>query len=48
MCVRYSTEELAVIHDFTSRCQQMTVDETGKLRAAGAPTKSKGSKVARQ
>ena len=48
MCARYSTEELAVIHDFTSRCQQMTVDETCKLRAAGASPKNKRGKVARQ
>jgi DNA-binding MarR family transcriptional regulator len=48
LCSRYSTEELAVIDDFTSRCQEMTVDEVSKLRAAGAAAKSKGGKGTRQ
>ena len=39
LCARYSTEELAVIHDFTTRCQQMAIDEACKLRAAGAAAK---------
>jgi DNA-binding MarR family transcriptional regulator len=48
ICSRYRTKELAVIHDFTSRCQLMAVDETCKLRASGAATKSKEITVARQ
>jgi len=49
LCARYSTEELAVIHDFTTRCQHMAIDEACKLRAAGAAAKrAKGSKGTRQ
>jgi DNA-binding MarR family transcriptional regulator len=48
LCARYSTEELAVIQDFTTRCQQLALAETGKLRAAGAAARrAKGSKVTR-
>jgi DNA-binding MarR family transcriptional regulator len=39
LCGRYSTEELAVIRDFTDRANQMALDETRKLRAADAPAK---------
>ena len=39
LCARYSTEELAVIHDFTTRCQQLAIDEACRLRAAGAAAK---------
>jgi DNA-binding MarR family transcriptional regulator len=46
LCARYSTEELAAIHDFTTRCQQMAIDEAGKLRAAAK--RAKGSKVPTQ
>jgi hypothetical protein len=35
LCERYTTEELAVIHDFTIRARQMTDEETRKLRAEG-------------
>jgi DNA-binding MarR family transcriptional regulator len=48
LCQRYSTEELAVIYDFTVRCQQLAIDETRKLRTANVATKgSKGTKTAK-
>jgi predicted transcriptional regulator len=40
LCARYSTQELAVIHDFTTRASQMTYEEIRKLREAGAAAKS--------
>jgi DNA-binding MarR family transcriptional regulator len=33
LCERYSTEDLAVICDFTIRCQQLAIDEARKLRS---------------
>jgi DNA-binding MarR family transcriptional regulator len=45
LCARYSTQELAVIHDFTVRAQQMAEQETRKLRQ-GAPARQ-GSKRAK-
>lgn len=36
LCARYSTKELAVIHDFTVRAHQMAIVEAHKLRAPGA------------
>jgi DNA-binding MarR family transcriptional regulator len=36
LCARYSTKELAVIHDFTVRAHQMAIEEAHKLREAGA------------
>jgi DNA-binding MarR family transcriptional regulator len=42
LCERYSTQELAVIHDFTTRAQQMTLEETRKLREEGAAAKGAG------
>jgi DNA-binding MarR family transcriptional regulator len=42
LCERYNTEELAVIHDFTVRCQQLAMDETQKLRAVSAATSRAG------
>jgi DNA-binding MarR family transcriptional regulator len=40
LCERYSTQELAIIHDFTIRAQEMTYEETRKLREAGVATKT--------
>lgn len=34
LCASYSTEELAVIRDFTVRSRQMAIEETRKLREA--------------
>jgi DNA-binding MarR family transcriptional regulator len=39
LCQRYSTEELAVIHDFTVRCQELAIDETRNLRTANVGTR---------
>jgi DNA-binding MarR family transcriptional regulator len=39
LCKHYSTEELAVIHDFTVRCQELAMDETRKLRTANVRSK---------
>jgi DNA-binding MarR family transcriptional regulator len=36
LCGSYSTEELALIHDFTVRVNQMTMKEVDKLRSGGA------------
>jgi DNA-binding MarR family transcriptional regulator len=48
LCERYSTEELAVIYDFTVCANEMALDEAGKLRTASASGKrAKGTKVAR-
>jgi len=38
LCERYTTEELAVIRDFTDRCRQMAEDETRKLREGATTT----------
>jgi hypothetical protein len=37
LCARYSTEQLAVIRDFTARACRMADEETRKLREEGAP-----------
>jgi DNA-binding MarR family transcriptional regulator len=47
LCARYSTEELAVIRDFTARAREMAGEETRKLReekAGKRPRKAKGRK----
>jgi DNA-binding MarR family transcriptional regulator len=44
LCARYSTEELAVIRDFTVRAHQMAIEEARKLRAASA----RGTKATKQ
>ena len=41
LCARYSTAELAVIHDFTTRACEMAMEETRKLRAAAKGAKAK-------
>jgi DNA-binding MarR family transcriptional regulator len=41
LCSRYSTEELAVIRDFTSRAQQLAMDEARKLRSANPSARIK-------
>jgi DNA-binding MarR family transcriptional regulator len=43
LCERYSTRDLAVIHDFTVRANQMAYEETRKLRESGAGAKRAGS-----
>jgi DNA-binding MarR family transcriptional regulator len=49
LCARYTTAELALIDDFTTRCQQLALDEASKLRAAGATAqRPRKSKVRRQ
>jgi DNA-binding MarR family transcriptional regulator len=40
LCSRYTTEQLAVIHDFTVRCQEMANDETQKMREAERPSRT--------
>ena len=40
LCARYSTEELAVIHDFTVRARRMADEETRKLREGAAGQRS--------
>jgi DNA-binding MarR family transcriptional regulator len=45
LCASYSTDELAVIRDFTVRSRHMAIEETRKLREAMAgntPSKKKG------
>jgi DNA-binding MarR family transcriptional regulator len=46
LCERYTTRELAVIHDFTLRACEMASLETRKLREEMAPEKSAGEKRA--
>jgi DNA-binding MarR family transcriptional regulator len=36
LCARYSTQQLAVIRDFTARAHQMAYEETRRLREEGA------------
>ena len=43
LCDRYTTEELAVIRDFTARAQQMAIEEAHKLREAGAARAGKAA-----
>jgi DNA-binding MarR family transcriptional regulator len=46
LCAHYSTEELAVICDFTVRAHQMAIDEARKLRAESASAKGvKGTRA---
>jgi DNA-binding MarR family transcriptional regulator len=40
LCSRYSTRELALLHDFTTRACQMSHEETRKLREGAAQAKS--------
>jgi DNA-binding MarR family transcriptional regulator len=47
LCQGYSTEELAVIYDFTIRCQQLAIDEARKLRANDGAKDSKRIKAAK-
>ncbi len=48
LCARYSTQELAVIHDFASRAHAMAYEEARKLRegaaSAGSAREAKGTK----
>src|SRR5262245_29404087 len=48
LCARYTTEELALIHDFTVRAHEMTLAEARKLRDAGAARSGKGTAKRRQ
>jgi DNA-binding MarR family transcriptional regulator len=49
LCERYSTDELAVIYDFTGRAHQMAIDEARKLQAGSASAKgAQGTKVTRR
>jgi DNA-binding MarR family transcriptional regulator len=48
LCERYSTRDLAIIHDFTTRAQQMAYHETRKLREEAAPAKGAGGTKAKQ
>src|SRR5262245_30695767 len=41
LCARYSTEELAVIRDFTTRAQQLAMDEARMLRGDDPPAKAR-------
>src|SRR5262245_15892959 len=43
LCASYTTEQLAVIRDFTVRAHRMALDEARKLRDAGAARRRKGS-----
>jgi DNA-binding MarR family transcriptional regulator len=46
LCGRYSTQELAVIRDFTARARQVAYEEARKLREGAAPAKGpRGPKV---
>jgi DNA-binding MarR family transcriptional regulator len=45
LCESYSTEELAVIRDFTIRAQQMTREETRKLREGSAKKGTRKTKA---
>ena len=45
LCARYSTRELAVIHDFLARFHQIVFEETRKLREEGGHAEpAKGSR----
>jgi hypothetical protein len=49
LCECYSTDQLAVIRDFTMRARQMAGEETRKLReAATAPERSKRANSRKQ
>jgi DNA-binding MarR family transcriptional regulator len=48
LCERYSTRELAIIHDFTIRAQQLAYEETRKLREEGASAKGTAKPGARE
>src|SRR5262245_29416865 len=41
-CAHYSTEELAVIRDFTVRAHQMAIEQAHKLREDAAPRRKSG------
>src|SRR5262245_46072993 len=43
LCEKYTTEELAVIRDFTARAHQMAIEEAHKLRKAGAARTGKAA-----
>jgi len=45
LCSTYSTEELAVIRDFTVRSRQMAIEETRKLREMPATASSRKAKA---
>jgi DNA-binding MarR family transcriptional regulator len=45
LCARYSTEELAVIRDFTMRAREMADEETRKLREEKTAEKHPSSKA---
>ena len=44
LCARYSTEELAVIRDFTMRAREMADEQTRKLREEKRPRKARTRK----
>jgi DNA-binding MarR family transcriptional regulator len=44
LCAHYSTEQLAVIRDFTARAHQMAIAEARKLRDSGAARAGKAAK----
>ena len=43
LCEQYTTEELAVIRDFTARAHQMAIEEAHKLREAAAARTGKAA-----
>jgi DNA-binding MarR family transcriptional regulator len=48
LCARYSTQELAVIRDFTARAHQMAYEEARKLRDEATPAaRTRGTRAAR-
>jgi DNA-binding MarR family transcriptional regulator len=48
LCARYSTDELAVIHDFTVRACRMADEETRKLREASTALPGAGDSASRR
>src|SRR5262245_55047811 len=44
LCARYTTEELAVIRDFTARAHQMAIAEAHKLREADTSATARAAK----
>jgi hypothetical protein len=46
LCADYSTEELAVIRDFTARAHQGAYEEIRKVREGGASAKARKEREA--
>src|SRR5262245_45085966 len=44
LCAHYTTDELALLRDFTVRAHQMAIEEAHKLRDAGAAPTRKAAK----